>query len=174
MALRPASPFQAQSEISPGKTTDLHCTTAGSTSPCLGHESFAEFGPLALLGAAFYPVPVRRPAASLSASFTPTSRSGALRFTSLADQLTRGLPPPSQCPCRAHQKTPRRRRRGFRVAAPRPTSCRIGMASRRLRPVSRSLAKPRSQICRHAPQIRRALRRLYWPVERVFAAHDSW
>jgi hypothetical protein len=72
------------SEISPGKNIDLRCTTAGSTSPCLGHESFAVTCPLALLGSAFYPVPVRRPAASLPASFTPASRSDALRFTSLA------------------------------------------------------------------------------------------
>ena len=50
----------------------------------LGHESFAVFGPLALLGAASYPLPVRRPAASLHASFTPSSRSDALRFASLA------------------------------------------------------------------------------------------
>jgi hypothetical protein len=40
--------------------------------------------PLALLGSAFYPVPVRRPAASFPASFTPASRSDALRFTSFA------------------------------------------------------------------------------------------
>ncbi len=40
--------------------------------------------PLALLGTASYPVSVRRPAASLPASFTPSSRSDALRFASLA------------------------------------------------------------------------------------------
>src|SRR6201989_1504160 len=50
----------------------------------LGHESFAVIRPLALLDAASYPVPVRRPAASLHASFTPSSRSDALRFASLA------------------------------------------------------------------------------------------
>ena len=50
----------------------------------LDHESFAVFGPLALLGFAFYPIPVRRPAVSLPASFTPASRSDALRFASLA------------------------------------------------------------------------------------------
>src|ERR1700724_2519032 len=83
-ALRPSSPFQAQGEISPGKDIDLRCTTAGSTSPCLGHNSFAVDCPLAVLGSAFYPVPVRRPAASLPASFTPASRSDALRFASLA------------------------------------------------------------------------------------------
>ena len=37
----PSSPFQAQGEISPGKNIDLHRTTAGFTSPCLGHNSFA-------------------------------------------------------------------------------------------------------------------------------------
>src|SRR5258707_814271 len=42
------------------------------------------FPPPALLGSASYPVPVRRPAASLPASFTPSSRSDALRFASLA------------------------------------------------------------------------------------------
>jgi hypothetical protein len=82
--LRPTSPFQAQGEISPGKTIGLHCTTAGSTSPRFGHESFAVHCPLALLGSASYPVPVRRPAASLPASFTPASRSDALRFASFA------------------------------------------------------------------------------------------
>src|SRR6266852_4784535 len=82
--MRPTLPFQAQGEISPGKNIDLRCTTAGSTSPCLGHNSFAVDCPLALQGSAFYPVPVRRPAASLHASFTPASRSDALRFTSLA------------------------------------------------------------------------------------------
>src|SRR6202011_5948739 len=73
-----------EGEISPGKSIGLRCTTAGSTSPCLGHDGFAVFGPLALLGSALYPVPVRRPAASLPASFTPASRSNALRFASLA------------------------------------------------------------------------------------------
>jgi hypothetical protein len=82
--LRPASPFQAQSEISPGKNIGLRCATAGSTSPRLGHESFAVIGPLALLGTASYPVSVRQPAASLPASFTPPSRVDALRLASLA------------------------------------------------------------------------------------------
>ncbi len=81
---RSSSPFQAQGEISPGKNIGLRRTTAGSTSPRLGHESFAASCPLALLGSASYPVPVRRPAASLPASFTPASRNDALRFASLA------------------------------------------------------------------------------------------
>src|ERR1700724_3825065 len=104
-ALRPSSPFQAQGEISPGKDIDLRCTTAGSTSPCLGHNSFAVDCPLAVLGSAFYPVPVRRPAASLPASFTPASRSDALRFTSLAVTSSReDFHLQVKCPCRAHTK----------------------------------------------------------------------
>ena len=45
---------------------------------------FAVCCPLALLGSASYPVSVRRPAASLPASFTPASRNDALQFASLA------------------------------------------------------------------------------------------
>jgi len=71
-------------ETSPGKNIGLRCTTAGSTSPRLGHKGFAIIGSLALLGSALYPVPVRRPAALLPASFTPASRSSALQFASLA------------------------------------------------------------------------------------------
>jgi hypothetical protein len=47
------SAFQPQSEISPGKNALLRCTTAGFTPPRLDHESFAVYGPLALLGSAF-------------------------------------------------------------------------------------------------------------------------
>src|SRR5215212_9763220 len=79
-----ASPFQAQDEISPGKSLGLRGAAAGSTPPCLGHESFAITWSLALRSDAFYPVPVRRPAASRPASFTLASRSNALRFASLA------------------------------------------------------------------------------------------
>src|SRR5215208_5823730 len=79
-----ASPFQAQEEISPGKSLGLRGAAAGSTPPCLGHESFAITCSLALRSDAFYPVPVRRPAASRPASFTLASRSNALRFASLA------------------------------------------------------------------------------------------
>ena len=62
----------------------LHCATAGSTLSSFGHKSFAVFGPLALLAPALYPVSVRRFAVSLPASFTPASRSDALRFAWLA------------------------------------------------------------------------------------------
>ena len=75
---RRASPFQAQGEISPGKSIDLPRTVAGFTSPSLGRESFAVIGPLALLDAASYPVPVRRHAVSLPASFSATVTDGRL------------------------------------------------------------------------------------------------
>ena len=78
------SPFRAQGEISPGKNALLHCTTAGSTPPCLDHESFAVICPLALLGNAFYPVLVHRLAASLHASSPHSVTLMQLRFTSFA------------------------------------------------------------------------------------------
>src|ERR1700756_4775975 len=77
------SPFQAQGEISPGKNALLHCTAAGSTPLPLDHESFAVSGPLALVGNAFYPVLVHRPAASLHASSPHSVTLMQLRFTSL-------------------------------------------------------------------------------------------
>jgi hypothetical protein len=64
----PASPFQAQGEISPGKTHCLHRTIAGSTPFPFGRESFAVIGPLALVHGASYPISVRRLADSLPAS----------------------------------------------------------------------------------------------------------
>ena len=78
------SPFQAQGEISPGKNALLHCTTAGFTPLRLDHKSFAEFGPLALLGNAFYPVLVHRLAVSLHASSPHSVTLMQLRFTSFA------------------------------------------------------------------------------------------
>jgi hypothetical protein len=77
------SPFQTQGETSPGKSALLHCTTAGSTPPNLGHESFAAIGPLALFGTAFYPVLVHPCAASLHASFPHSVALMQLRFASL-------------------------------------------------------------------------------------------
>ena len=78
------SPFRAQGEISPGKNALLHCTTAGSTPLPLDHESFAVSCPLALVGTAFYPVLVHRPAASLHASSPQSVTLMQLRFASLA------------------------------------------------------------------------------------------
>src|SRR6266700_5610654 len=59
--------------------------------------------PLALLGSALYPVSCSEPPSSLHASFTPASRSDALRFTSLAVTSSREdfHLPPGQCPYRA-------------------------------------------------------------------------
>lgn len=103
-----ASPFQAQGEISPGKNIDLLRTTAGSTQLPLGHESFVTFCPLALVHHALYPIPVRRPTDSLTASFSAALAGHRLadRFGS-CDQVPGGLAPPSRCPCRAHKKTGR-------------------------------------------------------------------
>lgn len=102
------SPFQAQGEISPGKNAFLHRTTAGSTPPPLGHESFAVHGPLALVGTASYPVLVHRHAV-YAPRFLPTlghPHAVALHFTR-CDQLVAGLPPAGMRPCRAHhRKTP--------------------------------------------------------------------
>src|SRR5258708_30543478 len=62
----------------------FHCTPAGSTSPPLDHESFAVSCPLALVGAAFYPVLVHRLADSLHASSPRSVTLSQLRFASLA------------------------------------------------------------------------------------------
>ena len=78
------SPFQAQGEISPGKNALLPCTTAGFTPLTLDHESFAVICPLALVGTAFYPVLVHRPAGSLHASSPRSVALTQLRFASLA------------------------------------------------------------------------------------------
>ena len=82
--LVPTSPFQAQGEISPSKNAILRRATAGFTSTSFGHKSFTVIGPLALLVAASHPVFVHRPAVALPASFTSSSRIGALRFASFA------------------------------------------------------------------------------------------
>ena len=99
------SPFQALGEISPGKNTLLHRTTAGFTPPCLGHKSFAASSPLALLGSASYPILVHRLTVYAS-RFLPTvghPSAVALHFVRCG-QLTGGLAPPGVRPCRAHQK----------------------------------------------------------------------
>src|SRR5512140_161496 len=91
------SPFQAQGEISPGKNALLRCTTAGSTPPRLDHESFAVYGPLALLGNAFYPILVHRLAASLHASFPHSVALLPSRFTSFAVLHLRRHLHPQEC-----------------------------------------------------------------------------
>jgi len=91
------SPFRAQGEISPGKYALLHCTTAGSTPLPLDHESFAVSGPLALVGNAFYPVLVHRPAASLHASSPHSVALMQLRFASLVVINSRWDLHPQEC-----------------------------------------------------------------------------
>ena len=54
-------PFRRKARSPQVRYAPLHRTTAGSTPPRLGHESFAVIGPLALLGSALYPVPAIRP-----------------------------------------------------------------------------------------------------------------
>ena len=98
------SPFQAQGEISPGKSALLHCTTAGFTPLRLDHESFVVACPLALLGSAFYPIFVHR-LAVYAPRFLPTlgrPHAVALHFVR-GDQLTAGLAPAGVRPCWAHK-----------------------------------------------------------------------
>ncbi len=78
------SPFQASGEISPGKNALLYCTTAEFTPLRLDHESFVVYGPLALLGNAFYSVLVHRLAASIHAASPHSVTLMQLRFTSFA------------------------------------------------------------------------------------------
>ena len=100
------SPFQAQGEISPGKNTLLHRTTAGFTPPPLGHKSFAAYCPLALLSSAFYPVLVHR-LTVYDPHFLPTVShpSAVVLHFVRCGQLTGGLTPPGVRPCRAHRKS---------------------------------------------------------------------
>ena len=75
----------------------------------LGHKSFAVFGPLALVGSAFYPVLVHGQA--IYAPRLPIPHSVALMQLRLhfacCDQLTAGLAPAGVHPCWAHKKKPR-------------------------------------------------------------------
>ena len=115
------SPFQAQGEISPGKNAILHRTTAGFTPPGLGHESFAVTCPLALLGAASYPVLVHRPAVSLHASFPRSVALTQLRFASLAVASSRE---DLHLQDRAHAGRTRKRTSGGALPR-RPDLCRL-------------------------------------------------
>ncbi len=99
------SAFQPQGEISPGKNALLHCATAESTPPYFDHKSFAVFGPIALLGNAFYPVLVHR-LAVYAPRFLPTlgrPHAVALHFVRCG-QLAGGLAPPRLRPCWAHSR----------------------------------------------------------------------
>ena len=107
-------PLRAQGEISPGKNALLRCTTAGSTPLPFGHKSFAVTCPLALVGSAFYPVLVHRPAALLHASSPHSVTLMQLRFASPAVTCLRRELHPQEC---AHAGRTRRKaplhQRGF-------------------------------------------------------------
>src|ERR1700760_3383054 len=103
------SPFRAQGGISPGKNALLHCTTAGFTPLPLDHESLAVSCPLALVGNAFYPVLVHRPAASLHPSSPHSVTLMQLRFASLAVLNLRWDLHPQE---RAHAERTKKKRLG--------------------------------------------------------------
>src|SRR3990172_9105269 len=116
--LRAASPFQAQGEISPGKNADLPCTTAGSTPPGPWSRELRGHVPAR-------PARLRLISGSCSSArrFAPcflhavlAVRRSALHFAR-CDQLTGGLSPPSQRPCRAHTRKARRAPRGALLAS---------------------------------------------------------
>ena len=101
-------PFQAQDEISPGKSTIRHRTTAGFTPPDpwpqeLRNPLPARPGRLRLVSGS---CPSAR---GFAPRFLPTlghPRAVALRFA-CCGQLTRGLTPPRSRPCWAHNGRPR-------------------------------------------------------------------
>src|SRR5947209_5196240 len=97
-------PFRHEARSPQVRVALLHRTTAASTPLRLDHESFAVFGPLALLGNAFYAVLVHR-LAIYAPRFLPTlgrPHAVALHFVR-RDQLTTGLSPVGVRPCWAHQ-----------------------------------------------------------------------
>ena len=115
------SPFQAQSEISPGKNALLHRTTAAFTPLRLDHESFTVSCPLALLGSAFYAVLVHR-LAIYAPRFLPTlgrPHAVALHFI-CRGQLMAGLAPAGMRPCWAHKTKGAASAAPFSFTAPAP------------------------------------------------------
>ena len=83
------SPFQAQGEISPGKSAILPRTIAASTLSALDHCSFAELRLLAAADLASYTVRVPRHAVSLHASSPHSVTLMQLRFASLTVACSR-------------------------------------------------------------------------------------
>ncbi len=140
----------------------LPCTTAGSTLPGLGHESFAVRCPLALGDPASYLVSVRRPGGSFPASFSTALRGVALRFPWVP--VTRS-PEDTHllvAPCRAHQRErpadapagrPCVRAKRSTAASSRSPACRgIARCSRMARPrprgIQRNCCCSRASPCR--------------------------
>ena len=138
------SPFQALGEISPGKTIDCPCTSAGFTEPPLGRKSFAVSCPLALRDSASYPVSVRRPTGLAPRCFQRVSHDSRLAVRSdRCDQLSRGLSPPGRCSCWAHTRKGRPKAAPFR-------SSQFRFALLRPLPRERIEAARRMSIMRHA------------------------
>ena len=99
------SPFQAQGEISPGKSALLHHTTAAFTPQTFDHKSFAVICPLTLFCSAFYAIRVPR-LMIYAPRFLPTvSRLSAVALHfARCGQLAGGLAPPGVRPCWAHKQ----------------------------------------------------------------------
>ncbi len=75
-------PFRRKARAPQVRLRDLPRTTAGSTPWLLGREGFAVLCPLALIHSALYPIPVRRLAGLLHASFSARLAAHALRLAS--------------------------------------------------------------------------------------------
>ena len=120
-------PFRHKARSPQVRVALLHRTTAASTPPRLGHESFVVFGPLALLGNAFYAVLVHR-LAIYAPRFLPTfgrPHAVALDFAR-CDQLAAGLAPTGVRPCWAHRKkAPTENSWGFNSGGGWLTMCRL-------------------------------------------------
>ena len=96
------------SETSPGKNIGLHRTTAGFTPPkpwSRASRSLARSPCSAPPHIQFLSVGLRFRSTRPSRRPRGPTLCASLRFAR-CDQLTRGLPPPRRCPCRAHKKNP--------------------------------------------------------------------
>ena len=98
-------PFRREAGCPQVRAALLHHTAVAFTPPLLDHESFAVYGPLALIGDAFYAILVHR-LMIYDPRFLPTvdySSAVALHFAHCG-QLAAGLSPAGVRPCWAHQK----------------------------------------------------------------------
>ncbi|MBF8305957.1 MAG: hypothetical protein HW398_1145 [Acidobacteria bacterium] len=97
-------PFGSEGRSPQVRLLGCPCTSAGSTWPPLGRESFAVLRSLALVGPASYPVPVRRPAGLALRCFQRFPHGYRLAVRSgRCDHLPKGLSPPSRVSCWAHE-----------------------------------------------------------------------
>jgi len=101
-------PFQAQGKISQDKSTNLRCTTGGSTLPPLDHKSFSVTRPLALrhrLVSGFCSSARRFVTHFLPTLYRPYAVVGPFPSSGLVGG---GLAPPSQCPWWAYRTSEER------------------------------------------------------------------